>query len=184
MKRPKPTPALVLSVIAVSLSLGGTGYAASRIGTAQLKNRAVTAAKLAPGSVTGGSVVDGSLTPADFAGGVISRETITIKDRGGVRAAVAVNADGSFLAEADHPGVVGVSRAAPGSYCIGLAPGLDPRLPALASGDAGRSQNDAILVTTSATVERCAPGALEVTTWNLTDRGPEPADEAFTVIVP
>ena len=52
------------------------------------------------------------------------------------------------------------------------------------SGDAGRSLNDAILVTTSAVVERCAPGALEITTWNLTERGPEPSDEAFTIVVP
>lgn len=182
MKR--PDPALAVATLALCLALGGTGYAATKIGTSQLRNRAVTAPKLAPGSVTGAAVADGSLTPADFAGGVISRETVTIKDRGGVRAFASINADGTMLAGAEHAGVVGLSRAAPGSYCIALAPGLDPHLPVVASGDAGRSLNDAILVTTSAVVERCAPGALEITTWNLTERGPAPSDEAFTIVVP
>jgi len=47
-----PSPALVISLIALFVALGGTTYAASNlprnsVGTAQLKNKAVTSAKLA-----------------------------------------------------------------------------------------------------------------------------------------
>jgi hypothetical protein len=49
-----PSPAVVISVIALFVALGGTSYAAitiptNSVGTAQLKNGAVTAAKLAYG---------------------------------------------------------------------------------------------------------------------------------------
>jgi hypothetical protein len=48
-----PTPALVVSTVALILALGGTSYAAfslpaNSVGTRQIKNRAVTLAKIAP----------------------------------------------------------------------------------------------------------------------------------------
>ncbi len=51
MKRFHPSPALVISVIALFVALGGTSYAAmtlpkNSVGTKQIKNGAVTAAKL------------------------------------------------------------------------------------------------------------------------------------------
>ena len=51
MKRMRPSPALVISLIALFVALGGTTYAAislprNSVGTTQLKNGAVTAAKL------------------------------------------------------------------------------------------------------------------------------------------
>lgn len=52
----------VLATIAVILALGGTGYAASLIGTDQLENGAVTASKLRKGAVTGAHVRRGTLT--------------------------------------------------------------------------------------------------------------------------
>jgi hypothetical protein len=67
MRNPKlhhPSPALVVSVIALSVALGGTGYAAivlpaNSVGTSQIKKDAVTTAK----------VKNGSLRLADFAAG-------------------------------------------------------------------------------------------------------------------
>ena len=52
----RPTPALVASVIALMISLGGTSYAAftlpkNSVGTNQLKNKAVTARKIAPKAI-------------------------------------------------------------------------------------------------------------------------------------
>ncbi|HST25422.1 MAG TPA: hypothetical protein VLJ76_05495 [Gaiellaceae bacterium] len=52
----RPSPALVVASIALLVALGGTGYAATAlpansVGTAQLKNAAVTAAKVKPGSL-------------------------------------------------------------------------------------------------------------------------------------
>jgi hypothetical protein len=53
----KPSPALIISLIALFVSLGGTGYAAfsvpdNSVGTRQLRNRAVTTKKLADRAVT------------------------------------------------------------------------------------------------------------------------------------
>lgn len=64
MRRPSFTYANVMSTLGVFMALGGTSYAVARnsIGTAQLKNGAVTSAK----------VRNGTLTAGDVAGGVLS----------------------------------------------------------------------------------------------------------------
>ena len=64
LKSRRPSPALVVSVIALSVALGGTSYAAivlpaNSVGTKQIKKNAVTTAK----------VKDGSLLRADFGAG-------------------------------------------------------------------------------------------------------------------
>ena len=88
--RSRPSPALIISLIALFIALGGVTYAASlprnSVGTAQLKRGAVrnsdifrgavsnsklrrgavTNSKLAANAVTGGKVRDGSLTGADL----------------------------------------------------------------------------------------------------------------------
>ncbi len=69
MRKPKlhrPSPALVVSVIALSVALGGTSYAAivlpaNSVGTRQIKKNAVTTAK----------VKNGSLQRADFGAGQV-----------------------------------------------------------------------------------------------------------------
>jgi hypothetical protein len=64
LKSHRPSPALVVSVIALSVALGGTSYAAivlpaNSVGTKQIKKNAVTSAK----------VKNGSLLSADFRAG-------------------------------------------------------------------------------------------------------------------
>ena len=64
LKLQRPSPALVVALIALSVALGGTGYAAvvlpaNSVGTKQLKKNAVTAAK----------VKNASLLKADFKAG-------------------------------------------------------------------------------------------------------------------
>ena len=61
-----PSPALAVSVVALAVALGGTGYAATKlprnsVGTAQIKKNAVTGAK----------VKNRSLTAADFKKGTL-----------------------------------------------------------------------------------------------------------------
>jgi hypothetical protein len=74
--RGRPSPALVVSLIALFVSIGGVGYAAATIGTNDIANRAVTAKKLhknavttpkiKAGAVNGAKVEDHSLTGADI----------------------------------------------------------------------------------------------------------------------
>jgi len=57
----RPSPALVVSVIALIVALGGTGYAAlkipkSSVGSKQLKNGAVTTKKIKNDAVTGAKI--------------------------------------------------------------------------------------------------------------------------------
>ena len=54
----RPGPALVISIVALIVALGGTSYAAFKlpnnsVGTKQLKKNAVTTAKIKNGAVTG-----------------------------------------------------------------------------------------------------------------------------------
>jgi hypothetical protein len=53
LSRFRPSPALVISVIALFVAMGGVGYAAATIGTNDIQNGAVTTPKLAGGAVTG-----------------------------------------------------------------------------------------------------------------------------------
>jgi hypothetical protein len=68
----RPSPALVISCIALAIALGGTGYATvlqvprNSVGPAQLKTGAVTNPKLARNAVTSIKVANGSLVRADF----------------------------------------------------------------------------------------------------------------------
>jgi hypothetical protein len=74
--RGRPSPALVIALIALFVSIGGVGYAAATIGTNDIKNGAVTAKKLHKnavastkiqfGAVNGTKVEDHSLTGADL----------------------------------------------------------------------------------------------------------------------
>ena len=57
----RPSPALIVAIIALIISMGGTGYAAftlpsNSVGTKQLKNGSVTAAKVKRHSLTGAQI--------------------------------------------------------------------------------------------------------------------------------
>src|SRR5438067_3224100 len=52
LDRFRPSPAMVVAVVALFVALGGASYAATKIGTAQIKNGAVTAKKLHRSAVT------------------------------------------------------------------------------------------------------------------------------------
>ena len=63
----RPSPALVISIVALVVALGGTSYAVfnlpkNSVGTKQLKNNAVTASKIKNGSVTAQKINTSGLT--------------------------------------------------------------------------------------------------------------------------
>lgn len=74
-----PSPALIIACIALFVSIGGVGYAASKIGTNDIKNGAVTAKKLHKkavstkkiknNAVNSNKIGDGQVTQADVEGG-------------------------------------------------------------------------------------------------------------------
>src|SRR3954469_19877091 len=65
----RPSPALVIAIIALCAALTGTAWAAlgkNSVGTKQLKSKAVTTGKIANNAVTGAKVASNSLTGADI----------------------------------------------------------------------------------------------------------------------
>lgn len=64
----RPSPAMVVAMVALFVSLGGTGYAATKIGTKQLKNRAVTSSKIRNGAVTTAKIRDAAVANPKLAG--------------------------------------------------------------------------------------------------------------------
>ncbi len=72
MRVHRPSPALVISCIALAVALGGTSYATvfqvprNSVGPLQLKANAVVTRKIAGNAVTTAKVLNGTLVPADF----------------------------------------------------------------------------------------------------------------------
>ncbi|MBN8866956.1 MAG: hypothetical protein J0H98_05345 [Solirubrobacterales bacterium] len=74
----RPSPAMVVAVIALVAALGGGAWAATKlprgsVGTPQLRSGAVTTAKLKANAVTGAKVRDRSLSARDFRAGSLPR---------------------------------------------------------------------------------------------------------------
>lgn len=68
---PRPTPSMVVAIIALVIALGGTSYAVSRVparsvGSLQLRNGAVTRAKIAKNAIDSSKVALNALTGFDI----------------------------------------------------------------------------------------------------------------------
>jgi len=76
---------MLVALLALFVSLGGVGYAATKIGTRQIKNGAVTAKKLhksavttskiRKGAVNGTKIKDGSINARDIDGSIVNAST-------------------------------------------------------------------------------------------------------------
>src|ERR1700690_3247488 len=65
----RPSPAMVVAIVALVLALTGTAFAAlgkNSVGSRQIKSKAITTGKLANNAVNGAKVANGSLTGADI----------------------------------------------------------------------------------------------------------------------
>lgn len=65
-------PATIIATLALLVALSGAGYAATKIGTAQLKNGAVTKAKIKNNAVTGAKISGGAVGSKDLARGAVT----------------------------------------------------------------------------------------------------------------
>jgi hypothetical protein len=117
----RPSPALVISVLALVIALTGTAFAAglgkNSVGSKQLKKNSVTTAKLKKGAVTAVKVKNGTLTG----------KQIDLAKLGTVPSAQTANALSPH--EATHlvgspgePGFIGGSKNIPPSGTFNIAP--------------------------------------------------------------
>jgi hypothetical protein len=87
-----PSPALVVSIIALVIALGGTSYAAfsvprNSVGSPQLRNDSVSADKVRNGAVTTNKIRNGAVTGAKIARNTITANQINFGTFGTVPAA-------------------------------------------------------------------------------------------------
>jgi hypothetical protein len=69
-------PATFIALISLFIALGGVGYAATKIGTKQIRNAAVTNKKLANNSVTTRKIRAGAVANSDLANNSVSTQKI------------------------------------------------------------------------------------------------------------
>jgi len=111
----RPSPALVIAIIALIISMGGTGYAAftlpnNSVGTKQLKNGAVTAAKVKRHSLTGAQInlkTLGTVPAARDAGRALKAGTAAPSGKAG--GALAGTYPNPFIAPAEPVHMVGAA---------------------------------------------------------------------------
>ncbi|MEA2340363.1 MAG: hypothetical protein QOG11_440 [Solirubrobacteraceae bacterium] len=96
--RERPSPAMVVAVIALVVALGGTGYAASQlppnsvgrkqlrdgaVGATKIRTNAVGATQIRADAVRSKQVQDGSLTAKDLAPGVVPKSAGQVRQASG-----------------------------------------------------------------------------------------------------
>jgi hypothetical protein len=67
---------MVVAIVALVAAITGTAYAATKVGTKQLKNKAVTTKKIKNGAVTGAKLAAGAVTGAKLAAGAVNSGSI------------------------------------------------------------------------------------------------------------
>lgn len=70
MNSVRPSPAMLVALLALFVALGGSGYAAVKISGKQIKNRSIAGEKLKLGTLTGKEVKDGSIRLTDLQRGL------------------------------------------------------------------------------------------------------------------
>jgi len=104
----RPSPALVISMIALFVSVSGVAWAAATIGTNDIKNGAVTAEKLHNNSVNTQKIVDGAVTAPKLHNNAVTNTKIGL---GAVSAAKLQN--NAVNAPKIASGAVGASELGP-----------------------------------------------------------------------
>lgn len=105
--RLRPSPAMVVACISLAVAMSGFAWAATRIGTGDLKNGAVTAKKIhtdavrgikiRDGAVAGYKIRDAAVTSEKIADGAIATEKLAGEARGVALGGVRVDSNGALL---------------------------------------------------------------------------------------
>src|SRR3954453_13503481 len=75
-RKRRPSASLVIAFIALTVAIGGTAFAASKIGPKQLKANAVTSAKSKNGAGKTADIGDGQVGSVDLAAGAVGANNI------------------------------------------------------------------------------------------------------------
>ena len=67
----RPSPAMVVAIIALIVAISGSAYAAGKIGTRQIKKNAISTKKIKDDAVTGAKIANGAITGGKLASGAV-----------------------------------------------------------------------------------------------------------------
>jgi len=96
----RPSPAMVVALLALTVALGGSAYAATKIGTKQIKAGAVTAKKIRAGAVTSAKIRTGAVGTEKIAPDAVTGAQLLESSLGQVpRAETANRAERAALAD-------------------------------------------------------------------------------------
>lgn len=196
LKRLAPSPAMIVALLALTVALSGSAYAAVKINGKDIKARTITAKQIKNGTITGKQVKNGSIAKADLAKdvgtagpagpqGVAGPQGATGPQGapGSARAWALVNKAGPALVTDRTHGFLSVSRSGIGQYCVKIDPatGIDKsKSVALANPEYGYSAGSDLAAYASMT--DCATDEIGVMT--MEGAGSFSDDVAFTVMVP
>ena len=174
MRRLIPSPALLVACLALVISMGGVSYAATRIGTKDIANNAITSVKIR----------DGAVGPADLS--QASRDTLSVRAYG----YVPWKGDDVVALEAARTrGFSSVTRPLTGVYCLTLTDArIDPKTVApIVTVDWDKSAGANLTAYVSVSAAGCPEGSdLAVRTFSFVAGKPyKPSNTVgFTVLVP
>ena len=103
-------PATIIALVALVVALSGVGYAATKIGTSQLKNAAVTTPKIKNAAVNTAKLKNNAVNSAKLAGGAVAAA-----DLGADAVTAAKIAGGAVGVSQIATGAVGAAKLASGS---------------------------------------------------------------------
>lgn len=143
----RPSPALVISIIALFVALGGSAYAVKKVGTKAIKANAVTTAKIKRNAVTTAKIKRNAVTTAKIRNGAVTGAKIKEGTLGLVPgAATATNAVNA--ANFDRYSTSGLVRAAEGQSPVLLTIGPFTVTGKCDDGGAGKTRARSFLTTT------------------------------------
>lgn len=189
MSRAMSPAAFVLSILALIVATSaGTAYATIMIGTKNIKNGAVTSAKIKDSTIQGVDVRGESLSGGDIANGSLGLSDLSTATRNtlGVRAYASVdpNSGSPVLMSGRARGITAVNRTGIGTYCLTLSPalGIDTtKVSVLVSSEYGFSAGDTLQPYWDADPGTCTTGQIHI----YTEQSGVASDAvAFVVVVP
>lgn len=114
IRKLRPTPGVLIGVIALVFAFTGAAVAANNIQTNDIAKKAVTGSRIAKDAVKSGKIVDGSIKSKDLANDVLPKVPQMAYGR--------VNKSGSNVAPGTGAvGIVGVAPGGQGAICYDLA---------------------------------------------------------------
>lgn len=171
IRKRRPSPAMVVAVIALVAALAGTAYAAQTINGGAIKKQTIGGGKLKKNTLTGFQINNNKLGTVPFAKVATHTFWAVVNNPGAPGNAALARASGPNIAAVEGGGAVTVTFPFNVSGCVNVA----------ARNNAGTTVPNSGYAQTNTSAAN--PNAIEVRTKNK-DGGPEDADFHLIVICP